>query len=382
MPHRVCSSLIALLTAATAHAQTTWIVAEGGGPGVEFRRIQDALDEAADGDTIVVRAGSYPEFRLSTSKGVLIAGEPGAIVGTAGGVFFEVTDLVAGRTFSMRNLSFTAGATQILFQDCAGQVYVEKVDVFQATVSNSFAINNCAQISLTQVATTGLPAMRVTNSKVVFADCRIRATPWLTTFPALTVTNSETTMVDGLFAGGSSSFATPPAAAIHMSGGTLTLAGRNTSVTAGSPGTPTPTPAVLATGGEVFIDPAVTLVSQGGAAPISGGAAVTRGPIASVRADGLQSQGTWQLDLHAPTGSPFCLFASLPRPALASPWGAVWFDLRLHAVLACGAVGPNDQFQMSVPLPMLPRAVPLVAQAAVVTPVGPQISTPSVDIVE
>ena len=63
--------------------------------------------------------------------------------------------------------------------------------------------------------------------------------------------------------------------------------------------------------------------------------------------------GTWPLDLHAPSGSPFCLFVSLPRPALPSPWGAIWFDPAAHLVVACGPVGPGDQFQAKVIYEML-----------------------------
>lgn len=374
--------LFGLLASPGIDAQTTWVVDASGGPGSNFAQIQPALNAAADGDTILVRAGSYPEFALSTAKGVMIAGEPGVVVGTVGGVGFTLSKLRAGKTFVMRNLSFTVGATRLQFTDCAGQVYLEEVDMSQATVSNSFVVENCAQVCMTQVTASGLPAMIVSDSNVVLVDCRISAVPWATSYPALTLTNSELTIVDSTLTGGSSAIFTP-APAIQMGSGTLTLAGRSTSVSAGTSPLPSPTSAVHATTGQVFVDPAVVLVSQGGAATIAGGATVATGPVASVHADGLRSLGTWQLDLHAPTGSAFCLFVSLPLPAVVSPWGPVWLDLNAYAVLACGTVGAGNQFAMSLPLPILPRAVPLVAQAGVATPAGLlQFSTPSVDIIE
>ena len=55
---------------------TTWIVDDDGGPGVNFTDIQPAIDAAADGDLILVRAGKYGDFLLG--KNLTILGEDGA----------------------------------------------------------------------------------------------------------------------------------------------------------------------------------------------------------------------------------------------------------------------------------------------------------------
>jgi len=57
--------------------QTVWVVDDNGGPGVDFTDIQPAIDAAADGDVLDVRAGTYTHFTLS-GKGLRILGEDSA----------------------------------------------------------------------------------------------------------------------------------------------------------------------------------------------------------------------------------------------------------------------------------------------------------------
>lgn len=57
---------------------STWVVDVTPGPGVDFTSISDATAVAVTGDVILVRAGTYGGFTLSTSAVVL--GEPGATV--------------------------------------------------------------------------------------------------------------------------------------------------------------------------------------------------------------------------------------------------------------------------------------------------------------
>ena len=54
------AAIAGLLIAVTGSAQTTWIDASGGA-GSHFTTIQAALIAAVDGDTILIRAGTYVE---------------------------------------------------------------------------------------------------------------------------------------------------------------------------------------------------------------------------------------------------------------------------------------------------------------------------------
>ena len=67
--------LAAISLAAGLHAQTLWTVdAAGGG---DFVEIQNAIDAASSGDTLLLRAGRYDEFVISAKSLTLIV-DPGA----------------------------------------------------------------------------------------------------------------------------------------------------------------------------------------------------------------------------------------------------------------------------------------------------------------
>ena len=57
----ICSVLLLACFVATATAQTWWYVDDEGGAGANFTRIQDAVNNATAGDTIIVRDGIYVE---------------------------------------------------------------------------------------------------------------------------------------------------------------------------------------------------------------------------------------------------------------------------------------------------------------------------------
>ena len=59
----VAPLLLALVLPAAAQG-AVWIVDDDGGAGVDFVTIHDAVDAAADGDTILVKDGTYPMFSI------------------------------------------------------------------------------------------------------------------------------------------------------------------------------------------------------------------------------------------------------------------------------------------------------------------------------
>jgi hypothetical protein len=63
--------------------QSTWIVDDDGGPNVHCTDLPAAVAAAADGDALLVRAGSYTHFQLS-GKGLSFIGEPAVRVDKPG----------------------------------------------------------------------------------------------------------------------------------------------------------------------------------------------------------------------------------------------------------------------------------------------------------
>ncbi len=364
MRHRPTAALGTILLACCPAAQTTWVVAPTTGAGVHFTSIQAAIDAAAHGDTVIVRAGSYNEAP-SIGKGITLVGDAGATITSLSPINLDVAGVPAGTSLTVRGLGF-GQISRIAIRECRGQVHLEQIAQPVTTVSNAFSITDCAQVTLTRLSAIGFPAVTVADSHVVLTDCTVAAAGFLTTSVAMLVDGGETTVVDGTYRGGSSALA-PGSPAIELRQGGLVLAGSSTLVQAGDDPTGGAVSAIGTLGGNVSVDPAVMLRTTSGAPGIAGAASVVVQPVPSVVADDLPSGGDWQLTLHAPAGSAFCLFASLPQPRLTSPWGEVWFSPATHLVIACGLVGPGDVFAASVPVPPLPRGLALVAQAGVAT---------------
>ena len=59
-------------SAGSAQLQT-WIVDDTPAPPPDFTDIQSAVDAAAEGDTILVEAGSYPTFQIDAKSVSILA---------------------------------------------------------------------------------------------------------------------------------------------------------------------------------------------------------------------------------------------------------------------------------------------------------------------
>jgi hypothetical protein len=109
MRSRISIAVLVVALASTLEAQTTWIVDGSNGPGTSFTDLPPAVAAAANGDTIIVRSGTYAPFH-STGKALTIRGDGASTttLGTAGSSIDETTidGVPAGMTFFMSGLRF------------------------------------------------------------------------------------------------------------------------------------------------------------------------------------------------------------------------------------------------------------------------------------
>lgn len=111
-------SFAPLLLAAPAWAGT-WIVDDGGGPGVNFTDIPQAIAAATAGDLILVRAGSYSAFTID--KPLVVRGEAGVIV--HGDV--AIQNLASGSKTALS----TCRIDRLVVQNCGGGVILESLQL-------------------------------------------------------------------------------------------------------------------------------------------------------------------------------------------------------------------------------------------------------------
>jgi hypothetical protein len=122
-PLAVSLAVTLALATATAHAQgQLWVVDDSGGTGVDHTTIQAAVDGAADGDTIVVRSGSYPAFTID-GKALVVVTDAGASAGLSLGQGFQVVNLGARQHAVVRGLA----SSSIQLDSNAGTVWLEDI---------------------------------------------------------------------------------------------------------------------------------------------------------------------------------------------------------------------------------------------------------------
>lgn len=111
-------SILALLLASSAAAQAVYVVDDDGGPGVDFTELQDAVDAAATGDRIEVRAGSYGYTEIRS--GLTIMGEERDLVYCEA---LRVLALPNGETCVLGDMS----TTSLEVRNSAGVVLIDEL---------------------------------------------------------------------------------------------------------------------------------------------------------------------------------------------------------------------------------------------------------------
>ena len=184
--------LAGLTLALPVCAQQIWTVDDNG--PADFVVVQDAIDAAADGDTILVRDGSYGRAVID-GKGLIIQGEGIAVLSVflASLPIIEVRNLAADQAVHIRHFDTLAigGAEQeaVVFEDCDGPVLMEDCDidgfgepvVLRDCVSATFV--NCELVAPGTFASysafsffgfASYAGLVATDSNVFLYDCLVR----------------------------------------------------------------------------------------------------------------------------------------------------------------------------------------------------------------
>lgn len=133
----LAAALLVALTAAPALAQSrAWVVDAFGGPGTDFTDIQPAIDAAAEGDAILVRAGSYSPFTIAAKSLTLHGDLNGVALTSPGGS--EIRDLAADQWVVVRGITCVVPGISVVapdamtMRDCAGPIWFEDLS-FEGT---------------------------------------------------------------------------------------------------------------------------------------------------------------------------------------------------------------------------------------------------------
>ncbi len=162
----------ALLFTAPLFAQTTWIVDDDGGTGVDFTTLTAAVSAASSGDRILIHSGSYPGD-ITTSKGLTILStgpSPNAYI--AGSVTFH--DVPRGQRVRLCDLRLFS----LDLERCYGTVVATKLRVDSPSGPlGGAAITDCANVRFTDCQIWGWksrPGVTVRSSRVEFTSCYVR----------------------------------------------------------------------------------------------------------------------------------------------------------------------------------------------------------------
>lgn len=124
---RLAAPVLAALLAAPLQAQSVWVVDHFAGAGHDFTNFADALAAANDGDTLLVRGGTYAEDLVIDGRSIDVVAEETNLVIVRG---LQVRNVAAGQSVIVHGietlpLTIVAGASLVV-SDCTGPVMLEE----------------------------------------------------------------------------------------------------------------------------------------------------------------------------------------------------------------------------------------------------------------
>ena len=194
---RFPSSLVAFIAVclgSSARADV-WVVDAAGAPGSDFPTIQGAVNVAAEGDTVLVRPGTYLDRVRISGKSLVLAADGAGVDVTAFSFFafgFEptirVSNLDAGQTVVVRGFRLASG---VEVQDCDGSVWFDEIEVtgvatcYDGNVPGA-VVEDSGRVTFTHSVLTGQNAnsidasvyqaaagLEATRSTVQLFDCEV-----------------------------------------------------------------------------------------------------------------------------------------------------------------------------------------------------------------
>ncbi|MED6335336.1 MAG: right-handed parallel beta-helix repeat-containing protein [Planctomycetota bacterium] len=197
------------LLASQNSAQTrAWIVDDNPTPAPDFQTLQAAVDAAAEGDTILVEAGSYPGFTITGKAVRVLAVAPGTvIIEEPVPTSVSVQGTALGQDVVLRGLTLDA---ELRLEQCAGSVLVEEctleegVDVDQ---SSAGVLARCEVSGGIDALDSVLAIYDTVSAGAVYEGAGLR------------LTNSEGFSSGGLFEGGPGLWGSPSPFSLFCDGG-------------------------------------------------------------------------------------------------------------------------------------------------------------------
>jgi len=158
MSKLLAAALLTLSTPCLAASQT-WIVSPDPCPAVDFSNLQAAIDNAADGDTILVRVSedSRGDIEIAQKSLTLIGARLTGYREEARIAELTIRDLLPGQEVTIRDIEIFDG---LILEDNAGPIWIEdtEIQVLPATTNTPpsttkneiIRIDNCASVAFTR----------------------------------------------------------------------------------------------------------------------------------------------------------------------------------------------------------------------------------------
>lgn len=366
-------AVAATALSAALSAQSTFVVSNAPGPGVDFTSLPAAVQAAAPGDTLQLRPGAYPPAIVQ--KGITIIGAPG-VTFTSGS--FLVRNVPTGEQFVLRQVNVSgeaAGAPsstgRIEVASCDGVVLFEDITL-NTPSSIPFTFSSCPRASLSRCTIRSSTNMSAINCGLTLSGCDIEAvnivgSPATTGTSALNTLSGTLTIADSrIVATGGITFFQTPLGALNL-GGVTRIGGATTEIrVTGTPGETQPISAIslndgLGVNSGVLVDPAVTLISMNGGAPINDRrvSSNARTGIVPVPSAILQPTPTGQrLQLSGPANQPWFQFCGPVAFPVITQLGLTWIDPTQMMVLGMGTYDASGEATLL--LPTVPSGMSMV----------------------
>lgn len=349
--HRVLS---ASLLALGASAQT-FVVDASNGPGANFTSIAAAVAAVPTGAVLLVRPGSYGEFRIA-GKGLTVLGGPGVDVLQSASAFIsaiEVYQTPANEPVVVRGCRVVGCPARVQALYCAGEVLLEDITTLASCGGtpadmSTFGVFHSSQVMLRNCV--GYASWS-TASEVVCEGCTFTGQSgytggllFLHSSPGLALVGGHVALVDCSLVGGAGYnglLVQDNMAGLSMNNADVRVLGAS-SITAGHfPFGLPPVPAIDGSGGTLRLDPAVA-VSTLAQPPIAAGIPTTTAAMPAVRGTSAAPGGTLRADALGPVGSTVILVLGFPGAAVNLPGiaDAFWMD---PAAVVFAAIGVPQQ---------------------------------------